>query len=131
MFVAMYFIMSFQTRYEEKVLQVAPLLRGVGVCYAGAVLLINASPLIAAEGYFFCLETKEAKIQVSKKASLPHKPHAANRSEPRAGNLLPQCAQATASAKVPYAHTTHKATIVLPAFGRSCFADRNKGLCFL
>ncbi|QHS56214.1 hypothetical protein GWR56_11960 [Mucilaginibacter sp. 14171R-50] len=34
---------------------------------------MNVSPLIAAEGYFFCLETKEAKIQVSKKASLPHK----------------------------------------------------------
>jgi hypothetical protein len=37
------------------------------------VVLLNVSPLIAAEGYFFCLETKEAKIQVSKKASLPHK----------------------------------------------------------
>jgi len=28
--------------------------------------------LIAATGYFFCLETKEAKIQVNPNASLPH-----------------------------------------------------------
>jgi hypothetical protein len=82
------------------------------------VLLLNAGPLIAADGYFFCLETKEAKIQVSKKASLPHKALAANRSEPRAGNLLPS-PTAAASAKVPNAPATHKATIVLPAFGRS------------
>ncbi|MBD1394162.1 hypothetical protein IDJ76_13720 [Mucilaginibacter sp. ZB1P21] len=34
---------------------------------------INVSPLIAADGYFFCLDTKEAKDQVSRKAFLPHK----------------------------------------------------------
>ncbi|MEB0278137.1 MULTISPECIES: hypothetical protein [unclassified Mucilaginibacter] len=82
----------------------------------------HVSPLIAAEGYFFCLDTKEAKNQVSKKASLPHKAPAANRSEPRAGNLLPS-PTIHPSTKVPYALTTHGATIVLPNFGRSWFAD--------
>ena len=38
-----------------------------GLIFIFCLLLIrylSLQPLIAAEGYFFCLETKEAKIQV-------------------------------------------------------------------
>jgi hypothetical protein len=38
--------------------------------------------LIAAKAYFFCLDTKETKDQVSKEASLPHRACAANQAKP-------------------------------------------------
>jgi len=38
-----------------------------------AYLLSRLVSLIAAKAYFFCLDTKETKNQVTKNASLPHK----------------------------------------------------------
>jgi hypothetical protein len=50
---------------------------------------INNSPLIAAKAYFFCLDTKETKNQVSKEASLPHKACAANQAKPGLEKFAP------------------------------------------
>ncbi|WP_183548948.1 hypothetical protein [Mucilaginibacter sp. AK015] len=78
----------------------------------------------------FCLETKEAKIQVRKKVSLPHKAF-----NPQTGqnhglqNLATTSfAHPYASGKYCYALAPLKATIVLPAFARSCFADTSSQL---
>ena len=79
-------------------------------------------------GSFFSLDRKEAKDQVGKKASLPHKAFAL---QTRQNHGLESFAPlrsliAIASAKFPMPLQPHKATIVLPAFARSCFADREK-----
>jgi hypothetical protein len=84
--------------------------------------------LIAAKGYFFCLDTKETKSQVSRNASLPHRPLPCNSGKTWAGNFCAiVCAQGPCTAKVPLCPAiTHKATIVLPDFIRSCSTDGEK-----
>jgi hypothetical protein len=85
---------------------------------------LNGGPLIAAEGYFFCLDTKEAKNQVSKKASLQHRPCAANRTEPLAAKPCPNFVRShpelQASIAMPLLPTGQH---VLPDFAQSFFAD--------
>jgi hypothetical protein len=50
-------------------------------------------PLIAADGYFFCLETKEAKIQVTSRLLLFARAIALQRrAAPQASYILPGCA---------------------------------------
>jgi hypothetical protein len=88
--------------------------------------------LIAAKAYFFCLDTKETKNQVSRNASLPHEGHcAANQAKPGLGTLalltLSHVA-ITLLQKSRYALPLHKATIVLPDFTRSCSTDGERSL---
>ncbi|QHS56657.1 hypothetical protein GWR56_14310 [Mucilaginibacter sp. 14171R-50] len=79
-------------------------------------VFMNASPLIAAEGYFFCLETKEAKIQVSKKASLRTRPLPCKAGRTTGWNLLPHASphMPSASAKFPNALATHNPPLFCP-----------------
>jgi hypothetical protein len=80
----------------------------------------------AQEGFAVLLDQKVTKIQVSKKASLPHKAFALQNGQnhglesfaPLAFALFPRFS------KISYAPATRKPTIVLPTFSRSCFADR-------
>ncbi|RFZ90878.1 hypothetical protein D0C36_18175 [Mucilaginibacter conchicola] len=68
---------------------------------------------------------KKQKIKSAKRLLFAQCLYPANRSEPRAGNLLPFCAQAPASiidSAMPLQQP--KATIVLPTFIRSFFADK-------
>jgi hypothetical protein len=107
---------------------VSPLIAAMSYLFRA---IINVSPLIAAEGYFFSLDRKEAKDQVSKEASSPHRPLPRNRQNhgPEIFCLL-RPRWPLASAKVSNAPAARKASIVLPAFARSCFADaelRNSG----
>ncbi|WP_256540455.1 hypothetical protein [Mucilaginibacter aquariorum] len=70
-------------------------------------------------------DQKVTKNQVGKKASLPHKAfalqigqnHGLESFSPLRSLIGPRFS------KISYAPTAHKATIVLPAFARSCFAD--------
>jgi hypothetical protein len=80
-------------------------------------------------GFFFFLDEKEAKNQVGKKASLPHRAFALqiNQNHGLESFALLPLALCPRFSKISYAPTTLKATIVLPAFARSCFADREKG----
>jgi hypothetical protein len=79
------------------------------------------------------LDQKVTKNQVSKKASLPHKAFAL---QTRQNHGLESFALLTFAptprfSKISYAPATLKATIVLPVFARSCFADGvRKTLCF-
>jgi len=50
----------------------------------------------------------------------------ANHSKPRAANYCPKAAHAQCCGKICYALPTHKATIVLPDFIRSCSAVGKK-----
>jgi hypothetical protein len=83
------------------------------------------SPLIAAEGYFFCLDTKEAKNQVSRKASLPHRPYAHNPVKPGLQQVALHYVPLIGLhfCKLLLCPTAAQPTIVLPYFGRSCSAD--------
>jgi hypothetical protein len=80
----------------------------------------------AAEGFFFFLDEKQ-KIKSAKRLlcrtwPLPRKP-----GRPRAGIFCPTAfTLGHRFSKTSYALATLKATIVLPAFGRSCFADGEK-----
>jgi hypothetical protein len=77
------------------------------------------------KGFFFLLDQKEAKNQVGKNASLPHRAftlqtgqnHGLESFAPLAFPLAPRFS------KISYALATLKATIVLSDFARSCFAD--------
>nr|MBB6141543.1 hypothetical protein [Mucilaginibacter sp. X5P1] len=81
--------------------------------------------LIAAKAYFFCLDTKETKNQVSRNASLPHRATALQiRQNLGWKSLRPYCAHYPIRCKNFLCPAiTHKATIVLPAFTRSCSTD--------
>jgi hypothetical protein len=85
---------------------------------------INAGPLIAAEGYFFCLETKEAKIHTAKRL-FAHKAFTPQAARTAGCKILPQLRshKPHASGKYCYALATAQPTIVLPAFAQSFFAD--------
>jgi hypothetical protein len=65
------------------------------------------SPLIAAEGYFFCLDTKEAKDQVIRKASLRSWPYAHNPAKPGLETYCGQAAQGRHTANISYALQPH------------------------
>ena len=54
-----------------------------------ACAVINVSLLLAAGAQLLCLRHKVTKSQVSKKASLPHRPSPAKRSELGAGTFAP------------------------------------------
>jgi len=76
-------------------------------------------------GSFFSLDRKEAKDQVGKNASLPHKAFALQTGQNHGLESFAPLAFALPLrfSKISYAPATHKAIIVLPAFARSCFAD--------
>jgi hypothetical protein len=86
---------------------------------------MSVSPLIAAEGYFFCLDTKEPKNQVSKKASLAQ--GLALQIGQNHGllyfallrSLMPVLQQ---NSLMPF--LAHMPIIVLSYFAGSCFADK-------
>jgi hypothetical protein len=77
------------------------------------------------KGFYFLLDQKATKNQVGKKASLPHGPLPCKADRTTGWNLLPPLRSLIAPcfSKISYALATHKATIVLPVFARSCFAD--------
>jgi hypothetical protein len=81
--------------------------------------------LIAAKAYFFCLDTKETKNQVRRNASLPHEAIALQIRQNLGCCLftLLRPLMPIASVKSRYTLPLHKATIVLPAFTRSCSTD--------
>jgi len=62
------------------------------------------------QGYFFCLETKEAKIQDSRKASLRSWPYPAKPAEPGLESFYPFASPlfACASVKISYALQPHR-----------------------
>jgi hypothetical protein len=73
------------------------------------------------------LDQKVTKNQVSKNASMPHRAFAPQTGQnqglesfARLRSLMPSFY------KISYALATLKATIVLPVFARSCFADRRE-----
>ena len=75
------------------------------------------------QGYFFCLETKEAKIQDSRNASLPHEACPAKRVKPRPGNsTLCFAAHSPRFGRKSLCPAAAPAGIVLPVFGRSLSA---------
>jgi hypothetical protein len=79
---------------------------------------------IAAEGYFFFLDEKEAKNQVGKKASLPHMAFTLqSRQNHRPESFTPLRSLCPRFCKISYVLATPQTTIVLPAFARSCFDD--------
>ncbi|WP_157682038.1 hypothetical protein [Mucilaginibacter mallensis] len=84
-------------------------------------------PLMGAEPYFFCLDTKETKNQDSRNASLPHGAFPANQAK---SGLESFCGHSVLigpyTAKISYALLPHKATIILPDFIRSCSTDREE-----
>ncbi len=79
---------------------------------------------------YFLLDQKVTKSQVSRKASFRSKPHRTSRQnhglQPLAAFALLPMLQAKIAMPLP----AHKATIVLPAFGRSCPADVGGNLLF-
>jgi hypothetical protein len=81
---------------------------------------MNGSPLIAAEGYYF-LEKSNKILFFSLGFFAAQGLCPAKRAEPRAGIFCPTVVPAAPRfCKSSYALATHKATIVLPAFARSC-----------
>jgi hypothetical protein len=85
---------------------------------------LNISPLIAAEGYYFLLDQKVAKNQVSKKTSWRTGLCPAKQAEPRAAVFCPARLLRLALQQNPLMpFLAHMTVIVLPAFARSCFAD--------
>ena len=72
-------------------------------------------PLIAADGYFFCLETKEAKVQVTLEGFFAARGHCPAKSGSTTGYLyfapLPAVAFASAKSNMP-----------LPSHGPNCAA---------
>jgi hypothetical protein len=89
-----------------------------------AVYLFQVS-LIAAKAYFFCLDTKETKNQVSRNAPLPHWAITLQIRQNLGCCLFTplSLAHALASVKSRYACHYAQATIVLPDFIRSCSTD--------
>ncbi|WP_091375472.1 hypothetical protein [Mucilaginibacter mallensis] len=86
-------------------------------------------PLIGAEPYFFCLDTKETKNQVSRNASLPHKAFALQTRQNLGCYIFTLLSLRTwplRFCKNLLCPATHKATIVLPDFARSCSTDEKK-----
>ena len=106
-------VISFQTVF-------LPLIAAAGlVRYSRIVFLSGVNDCSA-----ICLETKEPKIQVSPKASLPHRPYAAKRAEPGPESFYPVLRRSfPVFSKNFLCPTAAHATIVLPFFTRSCRAD--------
>jgi hypothetical protein len=76
------------------------------------------------EGYYFLLDQKVAKNQVCKEASLPHMPLPRKSVRTTGWNLLPYWRSLLPAHLQKSLCPCHpQATIVLPAFARSCFAD--------
>ena len=86
--------------------------------YSGLEYLLSFMvSLMAAKAYFFCLDTKETKNQVSRKASLPHLALALQIRQNLGWELLPRLRYAHchyASAKIPLCPATTQ--------GHHCFA---------
>jgi len=83
-------------------------------------MFVNVYRLVslAAKAFFVCLDTKEAKNQVSQNASLPHVAFTLQNKQNLGWNLfaLLRTLNSNASAKISYALQPHKAIIVLPVF---------------
>jgi hypothetical protein len=80
------------------------------------------------QGYFFCLETKEAKIQVRPYASLPHRSYPANLLELGLETFYPVLRRSWphASVKISYALQPHYPCIILTVFARSFGPDEKE-----
>ncbi|WP_091377204.1 hypothetical protein [Mucilaginibacter mallensis] len=81
--------------------------------------------LIAAKAYFFCLDTKETKNQVSRLGFFAAQAFPCKSGKTWAAIFLLFASPllALASVKICYALQPHKAIIVLPDFARSCSTD--------
>jgi hypothetical protein len=91
----------------------------------GVPLLID--PLNCRGGCYFVLIQSNQKSSRQKGFFAAPGLCPANRAEPRAGIFCPTSfAHCLRFCKISYAPATHEATIVLPAFARSCFADAGK-----
>jgi len=81
-------------------------------------------------GYFFFLDKKEAKNQVSREASLPHVAFALQNGQNLGREpIAPEPLIGRYAAKVPMPCRTQP-TIVLPVFSRSLSADGKRGIIF-
>jgi hypothetical protein len=87
-------------------------------------------PLIAAEATTYRLDTKGSKKSSQSKCFLPHKAIALQIRQNLGCCLftLLRLLMPLASVKSRYALPLHKATIVLPAFTRSCSTDGERSL---
>jgi len=100
---------------------------GEGICL---LYTCHAQPLIAAEATTFVLIQKVAKNQVSRKASLPHRPLPRKSGKTWAAIFLPCCRYALWP--LPFCKNllcpafAHRAIIVLSDFTRSCSTDGKK-----
>ena len=90
-----------------------------------SLLQTKSARSLPREGYFFCLETKEAKIHSAKRLLCRTGPFRckAGITTGRVYFALLSLALCPRFSKISNALATHKATIVLPVFARSCFAD--------
>jgi hypothetical protein len=81
---------------------------------------------MAAEAFYFLLDQKVTKNQVSREASLPHLAFAPQMRQNQVRKSFAHSLRShipPASAKLAFPLQPHKATIVLPDFARSCSAD--------
>ena len=111
-----------------KRLSIWRLIYNLNIC-SFVVCWIVLFPLIAAEGYYFFLDKKVAKNQVSSKASLPHLALCC-KMDRTALEYFTLCFAARCShfCKISYALQPHIATIVLSIFGWSCRTDGDVGI---